>query len=126
MRNLRRDEVGEWWVLQARRTRYNAACGVAMPLLRRKRPNPHGDNLMKRTIYTILVLIAGAGLGGGGVYIGTHWDKFNPFATQDTKETLHRLIADLRKACATEPALKGAVIKSADVADGKLALRGLV
>ncbi len=81
---------------------------------------------MKRILYTLLVLIAGAGLGGGGLYIATHWDKFNPFQAQDTKEPLQRLLAGLRKSCATDPALKGAVIKSADIADGKLALRGLV
>lgn len=81
---------------------------------------------MKRAIYTLLVLIAGAGLGGGGLYLGMNWDKFNPFRAQDTREPLQRLVALLRKSCVSEPELKGAAIKSAEVADGKLTLRGVV
>src|SRR5437667_10305165 len=80
---------------------------------------------MKRLFITIFRLGIGAALGVGGFYVAMNWEQLNPLRDK-SKDQAESLVAQLRRACATEPALQGAYIKSADPADGKLALRGLV
>ncbi len=80
---------------------------------------------MKRLIFALFFLVVGGGIGGGGLYVGLNWDQFNPFKKPTGDLTLN-LVAQLRRACANDEPLKGATVKSARIADGKLALAGLV
>ncbi len=82
-----------------------------------------GAKSMKRLILWTFLLCLGAGLGAGGLYVGMNWDRFNPFRNKG-QIAAQSVLAQLRHACATETALKGAYVKSADITDGKLNLRG--
>src|ERR1700751_5183638 len=79
---------------------------------------------MKRFIIAMFLLGTGAALGGGGLYLGLNWDRYNPWRSKDDPTV--PFLAQLRRSCATDKALKGAFIKSADLTDGKLTLRGLI
>lgn len=78
---------------------------------------------MKRLVIAMFLLGAGAALGGGGLYVGLNWKQLNPWRSQDDPTV--PLLAQLRRFCATDKALKGAYIKSAEIKEGKLTLRGL-
>ena len=78
---------------------------------------------MKRFIVSLLLLATGAALGGGGLYLGLNWTKYNPFRDR-TEIASKTVLGKLRQACASENALKGAYVKSAESAEGKLVLRG--
>lgn len=80
---------------------------------------------MKRLIFSFFFLVVGMGVGGGGLYVGLNWDQLNPFK-KPSGDSMQTLLAQLRRACATEDALKGATVKSARIADGKLTLAGVV
>ena len=80
---------------------------------------------MKRLFITIFLLAIGAALGVGGFYVAPHLEQYLPFRDK-SKDQVKSLLVQLRRACATDAALKGAFIKSAEPAGRMLALRGLV
>ncbi|MBM3994672.1 MAG: hypothetical protein FJ303_11050 [Planctomycetes bacterium] len=81
---------------------------------------------MNRTLLILLVLVLGAAVGGGGVYVALNWDKFNPFQKPDLQYSAKAAAVQLRKTCAGNPACAGVMIAGAEIANGKLSLHGLV
>ena len=57
------------------------------------------------------------------LYVGLHWDRYNPFRKGLAAQSY---LNQLRNACTANNNLKGAYIKSADVADSKVNVRGWV
>ena len=84
---------------------------------------PGGANFMKRLILWTFLLLVGAGLGGGGTYVGLHWDRYNPLRDR-SGHAEKTFLTKLRHTCANDNALKGVFIKSATIADGKLTVQG--
>lgn len=81
---------------------------------------------MKRFL-PLLMLIVGVILGAAGMYVATHWNRVTPFRGNDLAETEREsLLAQLRKACITEPSLKGASVRTIDVKDGAVTVNGWI
>ncbi len=82
---------------------------------------------MKRFVLFCFVLIFGAGLGAGGLYVGLNWKRFNPFKDLEAIElAVADTTAQLRKSCSEGDDLKGAAIHTVRIDEGRLLLRGWV
>jgi hypothetical protein len=76
---------------------------------------------MKRFITWLICVI----LIAAGVYVGLSWSRFDPFKRGvDVAKTPDAVLQRLRKSCASEEDLRGAFVRSIEIADGKLAMRG--
>lgn len=81
---------------------------------------------MKRFLVITAVLLSGAALGAGGLYLGLNWDKVNPWREPDRKDYQGEFTTKLRKACTSEATLKGSTVKKADFANDQVFLHGFV
>ena len=82
---------------------------------------------MKRFLVTLVVLflsiLVGAAALGGGMYLF----KFDPFAWREPREEPGKVaLAALRQTCATDANLKGSTVKSVDLVNSMLIVRGWV
>ncbi len=78
---------------------------------------------MKRLFFSVFFLVLGAALGGGGLYLALNWKQL-PFFRDQREVAAKSLLAKFRSACAADADLRGAFVKSAEIKDDTLTLRG--